>query len=100
MPIPKMIIIVMIYIMAVIAIIPFIVECGLGLSTRGHWDGPEICNERGGILARDAIWRKAPCERAAAAASPLPGSARGSTVCPVQPAGGPSNSITVTENTD
>ncbi len=49
------------------------IAAGCGLSTRGHWDGPSpgICNERAGDSARDATWRKAPCERAAAAGSAL-----------------------------
>jgi hypothetical protein len=60
-----------------------------------------ICNEIEGGSARDAAtWRKAPCERAAAAASPFSCSARGCSVCSVQIPGGSSNSITVMENTD
>ncbi len=73
---------------------------GCGLSTSGHWDGPWICNAREGGSARNTTWRKAPCERAAAVASPLSGSARGCTIYPVQNSSGFSNSITVTENTD
>jgi hypothetical protein len=75
---------------------------GCGLSTRGQWDGPGICNEREGGSARDDTWRKALRECAAAAASPFSCSARGCSVCSVQnpgPGGSP-NSITVMENTD
>jgi hypothetical protein len=65
-----------------------------------HW-----CNEREGGSARDATWRKAPCERAAAEASlwPIPDSARDCTVCLLQHWlhwGSSSNSITHMENTD
>jgi hypothetical protein len=37
-----------------------------GLSTRGHWDGPMICNEAGGWSVCRATWRKVPCEHAKA----------------------------------
>ena len=39
-----------------------------GLSTRGHWDGPVICNEgwAGGLSVCRATWRKVPCEHAEA----------------------------------
>ncbi len=67
------------------------------LSTRGHQDGTGICNERKGDSARNATWKKAPCERGAAAASPFLGSAIGSTV---KHPGDFSNSIFVTENTE
>ncbi len=70
------------------------------LSTRGRWDGPGICNEKEVGSSRDATWIQAPCERAAAAASPFSCSARGCSVCGVQNPRGSSNSITVMENTD
>ena len=41
-------------------------DAGCGLSTRGHWDGPVICNEwkrgwrHGATFC--ATWRKVPCE--------------------------------------
>jgi hypothetical protein len=46
-------------------------DAGCGLSTRGHWDGPMICNEAGqgpagfSSVCR-ATWRKVPCEHAKA----------------------------------
>ncbi len=35
---------------------------GCGSSSRGHWDGPGICNESIGFAAREAAWRKVPCD--------------------------------------
>ncbi len=41
---------------------------GCGLSARGRWDGPVICNELGGcgrvVMLQVASWRKVPCEHA------------------------------------
>ncbi len=36
------------------------------VSTRGHWDGPMICNEAGGWSVCRATWRKVPCVHAKA----------------------------------
>ncbi len=41
-------------------------NAGCGLSARGHWDGPVICNEAGGWSVCRATWRKVPCEHAKA----------------------------------
>jgi hypothetical protein len=73
---------------------------GFGLSTCGPLDGPKICNKREGGSVCDFSQRTVSCECAAAATPQLSGSARASTVCPVQHPGGSSNSITVTKNTD
>ena len=42
-------------------------DAGCGMSTRGHWDGPVICNEWKGSWLCDCAtwsvtWRKVPCE--------------------------------------
>jgi hypothetical protein len=36
------------------------------VSTRGHWDGPMICNEAGGWSVCSATWSKVPCAHAKA----------------------------------
>ena len=37
-------------------------DAGCGSSTRGRWDGPGTCNESQRVAAREAAWRKVPCE--------------------------------------
>jgi hypothetical protein len=76
--------------------------CGLSLklSTRGRWNGPGICNEKEGGLARDATWREAPYESGAHHFRAVLEAAL-FVLCNIQhDPGGSSNSITVTENTD
>ncbi len=40
-------------------------DAGCGSSTRGLWDGPGTCNESLRVAAREAAWRKVPCEHPA-----------------------------------
>ena len=40
-------------------------DAGCGSSTRGRWDGPGTCNESQRVAAREAAWRKVPCEHPA-----------------------------------
>ncbi len=39
-------------------------DAGCGSSTRGLWDGPGTCNESIRVAAREAAWRKVPCDPA------------------------------------
>ncbi len=38
-------------------------DAGCGSSTRGLLDGPRTCNDSIRVAAREAAWRKVPCEK-------------------------------------